>query len=93
MSGDWFQTMDLTRFQQAVTNLHELVCCGKGRIEITRPDCDEVCVLISKTELESMERALQIFAGSSDYQQMATQIAEIVAMAGPVVPGDASIEQ
>jgi hypothetical protein len=93
MSADCFQTLDVALFQEAVARLHEVVCGGKGRIEITRPDCDEVCVLISKTELESMERALQIFAGSKDYQQMSTQIAQIVAAAGPVVPGNAAMEQ
>ena len=48
---------------------------------MTRRGCDDVCVLISKAELESLERALQIFAESTEFQQMSSQIAEIVAAA------------
>ena len=82
MSADCFQCLDVTRFRRARANLHELVGCGKGRIEVTRRGCEDVCVLISKAELESLERALQIFAESTEFQQMSNQIAEIVAAAG-----------
>jgi PHD/YefM family antitoxin component YafN of YafNO toxin-antitoxin module len=82
MSADCFQSLDVTRFRRALANLHELVGCGKGRIEVTRRGCEDVCVLISKAELESLERALQIFAESTEFQQMSNQIAEIVAAAG-----------
>jgi hypothetical protein len=42
--------------------------------------------LISKAELESMERALQIFAETLEFQNMSRQIAEIVAAAGGPPP-------
>ena len=79
MSGDCFQNVDVTRFRRALTELHELVGCGKGRVEVTRRGCPDACVLISKAELESMERALQIFADSLEFQQMSNQISQIVA--------------
>ena len=79
MSGDCFQNVDVTRFRRALTELHELVGCGKGRVEVTRRGCPDACVLISKAELESMERALQIFAESLEFQQMSSQISQIVA--------------
>ena len=79
MSGECFQNVDVTRFRRALSELHELVGCGKGRVEVTRRGCPDACVLISKTELESMERALQIFAESLEFQQMSNQISEIVA--------------
>jgi PHD/YefM family antitoxin component YafN of YafNO toxin-antitoxin module len=89
MSAECFQSIDVTRFRRALANLHEVVGCGKGRIEVTRRGCDDVCVLISKAELESLERALQIFAESAEFQQMSRQIAEIVAASGgPVANGD-----
>ena len=88
MSGDCFQTLDVTRFRRALANLHEMVGTGKGRIEVTRRGCDECCVLISKAELESLERALQIFAESAEFERMSGQIAEIVAAAGGPVPSD-----
>jgi hypothetical protein len=82
MSAECFQTLDVTRFRRALANLHQTVGCGCGRIEVTRRGCEDVCVLISKAELESLERALQIFAESIEFQQMSRQIAEIVAASG-----------
>ena len=78
-SMECFQSLDVTRFRRALASLHEAVGCGKGRIEVTRPGCEDVCVLISKAELESLERALQIFAESAEFERMSKQIAEIVA--------------
>ena len=82
MSADCFQTLDVTRFRRALADLHQAVGCGCGRVEVTRKGCDDVCVLISKAELESMERALQIFAETVEFAQMSEQIAQIVAAAG-----------
>jgi hypothetical protein len=85
MSADCFQTLDVTRFRRALANLHQLVGCGKGRIEVTRRGCDDVCVLISKAELESLEQALQIFAESTAFKTMSEQISRIVMAAGPII--------
>lgn len=94
MTADCFQTLDVTRFRRTLASLHELVGTGKGRIEVTRRGCDECCVLISKSELESLEQALQIFAESVEFQQMSKQIAEIVAATGgPAATGDVLAEQ
>lgn len=91
MPSECFQNVDVTRFRSALANLHELVGCGKGRVEVTRRGCADPCVLISKAELESMERALQIFAESLEFQQMSKQISEIVAATGGApLPHDAA---
>ncbi len=82
MSADCFQTLDVTRFRRTLASLHERVGCGCGRVEVTRKGCDDVCVLISKRELEGLERALQIFADTLEFQQMSGQIAQIVAATG-----------
>jgi hypothetical protein len=82
MSSDCFQNLDVTSFRRSLANLHELVGCGCGRVEVTRRGCDDVCVLISKRELESLERALQIFAESAEFERMSRQIAEVVAATG-----------
>jgi PHD/YefM family antitoxin component YafN of YafNO toxin-antitoxin module len=74
-----FQTLDVTRFRQAMAKLHEVVGCGKGRIEVTRRGCDDVCVLISKAELESLEQALEILSQSADYKSMCENINQLVA--------------
>lgn len=82
MSAECFQTVDVTRFRRALANLHEVVGCGRGRVEVTRRGCADACVLISKAELEAIERALQIFADSAEFKQMSSQINQIVAAAG-----------
>ena len=74
-----FQTLDVTRFRRAMAKLHEVVGCGKGRIEVTRRGCDDVCVLISKSELESLEQALEIFAQCAEYKAMCENISQLVA--------------
>ena len=74
-----FQTLDVTRFRQAMAKLHEVVGCGRGRVEITRRGCDDVCVLISKAELESLEQALEILSNSADYKSMCDNISQLVA--------------
>lgn len=74
-----FQTLDVTRFRQAIARLHETVGCGRGRVEVTRRGCDDACVLISKAELESLERALEILSDCADYKAMCENIAQLVA--------------
>lgn len=86
MSVDSFQNLDVARFRQAVADLHEVVGTAKGRIEVSCQGRDDVCVLISKAELDSLERALQIFAETVEFEHMSQQIAEIVAAAGGPPP-------
>jgi PHD/YefM family antitoxin component YafN of YafNO toxin-antitoxin module len=74
-----FQTLDVTRFRQALASFHEVVGCGRGRIEVTRRGCDDVCVLISKAELEALERALEILCESAEYKSMCDNISQLVA--------------
>ena len=74
-----FQTLDVTRFRQAIARLHDAVGCGRGRVEVTRRGCEDVCVLISKAELESLERALEILAESAEYKAMCENISQLVA--------------
>jgi len=77
-----FQTLELTRLRRTLTRLHEQVHARQGRIEITRDGCDHVCVLISKAELQSLERALEIFAETEAFKVMSEQIAQLVADCG-----------
>ena len=74
-----FQTLDMTRFRSAIAKLHEVVGCGKGRIEITRRGCEDACILISKAELESLEQALEILTESDHYKQMCDSLSQLVA--------------
>jgi PHD/YefM family antitoxin component YafN of YafNO toxin-antitoxin module len=74
-----FQTLDVTRFRQTLAKLHEAVGCGNGRVEVTRRGCNDVCVLISKAELESLEQALEILAQSAEYKAMCDGLTSVVA--------------
>ena len=74
-----FQSLDVTRFRQTLAKLHEAVGCGHGRVEVTRKGCDDVCVLISKCELEALEQALEILARSAEYDAMCAALQKVVA--------------
>ena len=81
MSGGCFHTLKLTEFLGAIEEFHGRVSQERGRIEITRDGCDDVCVLISKSELEALERALEILSETSDFRSMCQTLASVVAQA------------
>ena len=76
--GTHFQTLDVTRFRRALASLHEQVACSHGRVEVKRKGCDDVCVMISKAELEALERALEILAECSEYKAMCETLTSVV---------------
>jgi len=78
MPGGFFQVVKLSQCQSSIGELHQLVATGHGRVEITRDGSNHVCVLISKTELESLERALEILSETDDYQSMCQALSSVV---------------
>ena len=74
-----FGTLDVTQFRRTLAKFHEAVGCGRGRIEVTRRGCEDNCVLISKAELEALERALEIMCESAEYKSMCDNISQLVA--------------
>ena len=82
-----FQTLDVTRFRQTLAKLHEAVGCGHGRVEVTRKGCGDVCVLISKCELEALEQALDILAESAEYKAMCDNLTSVVAQCAGCAEG------
>ena len=84
MSGDDnHQTLDITRVRQTLARLHEQVACGHRRVQIKRRGCDDVCVMISKCELEALEQALEILSNCADYHQMSDELTKLVVACGP----------
>ena len=69
-------SMDLPR-------LHELVARTKARIEITRAGSDDHCVLISGTELDALERAIEILSDTAAVRDIRGEIAQLAAATGP----------
>ena len=80
MQAASFETLDVKRAQQDLAKVHERVINGTGRVELTRDGCDERVVLISKAELEAMERALDILSDTDAVRAMRTTLARVVAM-------------
>ena len=75
-----FQSYEVGHAGRTLAKLHEEVCGHKGRIEITREGCGDVCVLISKAELESLEQALAILSDTDGVRAMSGQIAQLAAV-------------
>jgi PHD/YefM family antitoxin component YafN of YafNO toxin-antitoxin module len=69
-------SMDLAR-------LHELVTRTRARVEITRAGSDERCVLLSGTELDALERAIEILSDTATVRDIRGQIAQLAAATGP----------
>jgi PHD/YefM family antitoxin component YafN of YafNO toxin-antitoxin module len=74
-----FQSLDVTGFRRTLAKLHEAVGCDHGRVEVTRRGCNDVCVLISKCELDALEQALEILAQSAEYKAMCDDLTRVVA--------------
>ena len=79
MSGGCFHTLSLAQFLEIVEELHKRVANSHGRVEITRDGCEDVCILISKAELQGLERALEILSETPDFRSMCESLSEAVA--------------
>jgi PHD/YefM family antitoxin component YafN of YafNO toxin-antitoxin module len=84
-----FQTLDVSKFRQTLAKLHEAVGCGNGRVEVTRRGCNDVCVLISRSELEALEQALEILTRSAEYKAMCDSIQSVAVACGDCPPPEA----
>jgi hypothetical protein len=82
MPEECFRTLDLELLKQALTHIHEQVHGRHGRIEVTRDGCDDVCVLISKAELQSFEQALEILSATDTFKSMCDHITQVAAECG-----------
>ena len=79
--GAAFQALDITRVRRTLAKLHEQVACGSGRVEIRRRGCQDVCVMISKCELEALEKALEILSECENYKAMCETVTQVAAQA------------
>lgn len=76
--------VDVERAGDIIRQLHDQVCKAGQRVHITRSDCNDTCVMISRTELESLERAISIFADTSEFSEMCQMLSKILETAGEV---------
>ncbi len=77
MSDKSHPSYDVSIVAPNLESLHEHITRTKGRIEITRRGTDDRCVLISKEELECLERALEILSHTEQYRDLSGHIAAI----------------
>jgi PHD/YefM family antitoxin component YafN of YafNO toxin-antitoxin module len=83
MPSDEFDCLDVDHFGSGLARLHEVITRNKSRVEITRPGCEERCILISKSELDSLEEALTILAGTEKFAAMHAQLNQIAMNTDP----------
>jgi len=77
------RSYDVSLIASNLQQLHEYVTGTLGRVEVTRPGSDDRCVLISKQELECLERALEILSDTDDVRDMCGKIAHLASVTGP----------
>jgi len=82
MAGERCPSVDISEFLQAADEFHGRVARGHARIEITRGGCDDVCILVSKADLESLERALEILSQTDDFRSMCRTLTLLAGQGG-----------
>ena len=75
MQENGFQTLDVSKARNELIALYEQVARSRGRVELTNgEDPGDACVIISKRELEGLERALQILSDTPSVQALSDSI-------------------
>jgi hypothetical protein len=74
----------MTRVGRVIRKLHDQVVDKRSRVEITRAGCEDCCVMISKSELETLERGLAILADTEEFSTMCQSLKDILSAAGMV---------
>lgn len=75
-----FQSMPAEQVQSNLLSLLGQVAANTGRVEIVDPagQCD--CVLVSKKELQGLERALELLSRTEEVKMLSERIAEYAAI-------------
>ena len=74
------RTYDTAVVAQSLGQLHEYVTRYNARIEITRGTSEDRCVLVSKKELDALERAIEILSDTEDVRHVSEKLAHIAAV-------------
>ena len=78
------RSYDVNVIASNLPSLHEHVTRTLERIEITRPGSEERVVMVSKRELDSLEKALEILSDTEDVRDLSDKIAQLAAATGPM---------
>ena len=76
-----FQALGLSQVQRDLIDLYRRVACEHGRVEIVDESGECDCVLISKAELEGLEKALALLADADAVRVMSNHLADLANLA------------
>lgn len=77
MESETYKSVGLKEGMRQLPSLHKRVVNTRARVEIVG-DSPEAAVLISKVELDSLERALEILATTPGVSQVRRQVRQIL---------------
>ena len=69
--------LDALTAGERIADLHRKITGEKLRVELTLAGSDQRCVLLSKDELDDLERALDLLSRSDAYRAMAAELTDI----------------
>jgi len=88
-----YPTVDMNKVGRIIRKLHDQVVGQRRRVEITRAGCQDSLVMISKAELETLERALAIFADTNEFLEMCDSMKNLLDTAGVVYSPNEYVHQ
>ena len=74
-----FPTLDMWRARRELPQIYDLVVRRRGRVEITRLGSRERCVVISKAELDGLEKAIEILSDRDEFRALSGRLARLAA--------------
>jgi PHD/YefM family antitoxin component YafN of YafNO toxin-antitoxin module len=74
-------TVDISDGAVDLRQLHEHVLTRNARVQLITRTHTQSCILISKEELDGLEKALEILSGTDDVRDMRDHLARIAAQA------------
>ena len=81
-----FLALPLAHVQRDLLRLCEKVARETGRVEIVGPgEC--ACVLLSKAELDGLERAIELLSDVPTVREMTAELAQLAQCAQPISTG------
>jgi PHD/YefM family antitoxin component YafN of YafNO toxin-antitoxin module len=81
MSEAAYPTLDVTHARRELARIYEQVTRDRRRIELRRRGSEESCILISKAELDGLERALAILSDGDDVKRLCETLAHVASIA------------
>ena len=76
MTAESFQIVDVSEAGPELSCVHELVVRNCGRVEMVGAD-GESTVVISKVELDSLERAIALLSATDEVRELCDAVAEM----------------